>query len=234
MVNQSSPACVSGKEGDSTGTMNESMLFIYLNCFPPCFSFLALSGIEGLPRETASQRSLWLFSMKVMRKEFLVVCLFSCSSSNVNWYRCCKHKVALLNICINYLLFFSKAQCTTTRGNLRRRVWPPTWKWVTPSFSCMRQCEVPGTVRVSWSLSLSCSCPPGRITPTTFTRSTNLSASNTSSMTELIIYLLVCVCVHLLCLQVWYIAVHNHFEISSRWVFFTYKSLSFEGLPVVM
>lgn len=74
---------------------------------------------------------------------------------------------------------------TMMKGNPRQRVWPPTWTWPIPSSSCMRQCGGPGTARANWSLSLSCSCPPGRTTQTTTTRSVNPSACIRSSMTPL-------------------------------------------------
>lgn len=106
----------------------------------------------------------------------------TCASTG-HWWRCYLQWIVMCH----YLLIscISQVLSTMMRENLRQRVWPLTWTWVIPSSSCMRLCEVPGTARASWSLSLSCSCPTGKTTPTTTTRSLNPSASFRSSMTEL-------------------------------------------------
>lgn len=75
------------------------------------------------------------------------------------------------------------------RVNLKQRVWHRTWTWVIPSSSFMKLCEEPGTVRASWSLSPSCSCPPGRTTLTITSRSLSRSAFIRSSRMK---FMLIC------------------------------------------
>lgn len=131
--------------------------------------------------------------MKVMRKAYSLVHLYlnikikqTCAYTG-HWVRCFVQWVVAGISMMRWMCqtpHISQGLFTMMRGNLRQRAWPLTWTWVTQSSSCMKPCEVPGTARASWSLSLSCSCPPGRTTLTTTTRLANPSASIRSSMPQ--------------------------------------------------
>lgn len=195
MGNQSSPAFVSGKL--------EIILWIMWNIDLLTFNSVAvlLLSYSVRNRRSAQGDRLSAITMALQYESDEEGILSGTSAprylhQTYTWI----HQALMKWLCLYWWVFlywlifayYSQVLSIMTRGNLRRRAWPLTWTWLIPSSSCMRPCEVPGTARASWSLSLSCSCPPGRTTPTTSTRSISPSASIRSSRIKLCV--LSCLC----------------------------------------
>lgn len=175
MVNQSSPVFGSGE------VKKKIWNYVDVTSDFNCFAALLVSVTVRNKRTAQAER---LSAITVaLQYESDEEGILSGTSSPQHRNTCRNYSLWLA--CHDVLSLFSfnlQVLFTMMKGSQRQRVWRPTWTWVIPSSSCTRLFEVLGTARANWSPSLSCSCPPGRTTPTTTSRSVNPSACIRSSM----------------------------------------------------